>query len=65
MGAVPNSKVSRHRRGNRRRYQVIKPPFLVTCTHCGELKRAHRVCKTCGTYKERQIITMKKKETVE
>ncbi|HMO56321.1 MAG TPA: 50S ribosomal protein L32 [Roseiflexaceae bacterium] len=58
MGAVPKTKVSRHRRGNRRQHQRIDPPTLVTCQECNELMRAHRVCKNCGTYRGRQVIAM-------
>ncbi|GAB4215887.1 MAG: 50S ribosomal protein L32 [Roseiflexaceae bacterium] len=59
MGAVPKSKVSRHRRGNRRQHQRLEAPTLVPCEQCGELKRAHYVCKACGTYRGRQVIEQK------
>lgn len=59
MGAVPKTKVSRHRRGNRRRNQALEAPTLVTCQQCGQLMRAHRVCKSCGGYRGRQVIEMK------
>lgn len=62
MGAVPKTKVSRHRRGNRRRHQRLDAPTLVTCPQCRELMRAHRVCKTCGTYRGRQVIEIAKPE---
>jgi large subunit ribosomal protein L32 len=58
MGAVPKTKVSRHRRGNRRRHQTIDAPTLVVCPNCRELMRAHRVCKNCGTYRGRQVIEL-------
>lgn len=56
MGAVPKNKVSRHRRGNRRLHLQLKAPTLVRCQRCGELMRAHYVCKSCGTYRGRQVI---------
>ncbi len=56
MGAAPKTKVSRHRRGNRRQHQRLDAPTLVTCQQCGDLMRAHRVCKSCGTYRGRQVI---------
>ena len=59
MGAVPKSKVSRHRRGNRRRHLRLDAPTLVPCQQCGSLMRAHYVCKTCGTYRGRQVITVR------
>jgi large subunit ribosomal protein L32 len=59
VGAVPKSKISRHRRGNRRRHQFLTAPVLVTCPNCGSKMRAHRVCKDCGTYKGRMVIRPK------
>jgi len=56
MGAVPKTKVSRHRRGNRRQHQRLDAPTLVTCPQCNQLMRAHRVCKSCGSYRGRQVI---------
>lgn len=61
MGAVPKSKVSRHRRGNRRQHQRLEAPTLVPCEQCGQLKRAHYVCKSCGTYRKRQVLELKTK----
>ncbi len=63
MGAVPKHKVSRHQRGNRRRHQVLTAPVLVVCPNCRSLMRAHRVCKTCGQYKGRQIIQAQSKKS--
>ncbi|MBX0326858.1 50S ribosomal protein L32 [Oscillochloris sp. ZM17-4] len=60
MGALPKRKVSRHRRGNRRQHLALTAPTLVTCPKCGNLMRAHIACKTCGTYKGRQVITVAK-----
>ncbi|MFQ3630264.1 50S ribosomal protein L32 [Roseiflexus sp.] len=59
MGAVPKTKVSRHRRGNRRRNQRLDAPTLVPCTRCGELMRAHYVCKSCGYYRGRLVVEPK------
>jgi large subunit ribosomal protein L32 len=59
MGAVPKTKVSRHRRGNRRQHQRLEAPTLVPCRDCGVLMRAHHVCKSCGKYRGRQVIEMK------
>lgn len=56
MGALPKNKVSRHRRGNRRRHQRVDVPTLVTCPKCNSLMRAHRVCKECGTYRGRTVL---------
>lgn len=56
MGAVPKTKVSRHRRGNRRQHKRLDAPTLVPCAQCGKLMRAHYVCKNCGTYRRRQVL---------
>ncbi|NWF79454.1 MAG: 50S ribosomal protein L32 [Chloroflexi bacterium] len=56
MGAVPKRKVSRHRRGNRRQHLALTAPDLVTCARCGALVRNHHPCKSCGTYRGRQVI---------
>jgi large subunit ribosomal protein L32 len=58
MGAVPKTKVSRHRRGNRRRNQRLDAPTLVTCPQCGQLMRSHYVCKNCGMYRNRQVVNI-------
>ena len=28
------------------------------CTNCGELKRPHHVCASCGHYDDREVIAM-------
>jgi len=56
VGAAPKTKVSRHRRGNRRQNQRLTAPTLVLCNNCGLLMRAHHVCKACGFYRQRQVV---------
>ncbi len=58
MGAVPKRKVSRHRRGNRRRHQYLISPQLTKCPNCGESNLSHRACKSCGQFKGRQVVEM-------
>lgn len=59
MGAVPKKKVSRMRRGNRRRHQFIRLLPMSKCPNCGALKLAHRVCRTCGMYNGHQVLKVK------
>ncbi|WP_281887710.1 50S ribosomal protein L32 [Paenibacillus sp. YYML68] len=54
--AVPQRRTSKTRRDKRRTHFKLEVPGMVKCEHCGELKLAHRVCKSCGTYKNREII---------
>ena len=55
--AVPKGKVSKARR-DKRRASVWKAPeqALARCSHCGELMVPHRVCGSCGFYKNREVI---------
>ena len=55
--AVPKRKTSKARK-NKRRSNVwkLEAPILVKCSHCGELKRSHRVCPSCGYYNDREVI---------
>jgi large subunit ribosomal protein L32 len=57
MGALPKRKVTRAKRGFRRQHLVLDAPQLVRCP-CGEMRRAHRVCLSCGTYKGRQVLAI-------
>lgn len=56
MGALPKQRISRHRQGNRRRHHWIPALNLVPCRNCGEMKRSHHVCPSCGVYRGRQVI---------
>ncbi|MBN1484152.1 MAG: 50S ribosomal protein L32 [Chloroflexia bacterium] len=56
MGAVPKSKVSQRRRGNRRSHNALTRPHLVICPKCGRPARPHSVCLECGTYKGMSVI---------
>ena len=48
--AVPKRRVSKARR-DKRRSNVWKmdAPELVKCPNCGEYKRPHRICQSCGS----------------
>ena len=59
--AVPKKRVSRTRRDKRRSsHWKLDLPGLVKCPECGALKLSHRMCASCGFYKGREIIAMKK-----
>jgi large subunit ribosomal protein L32 len=69
MGAIgPKKKRSIHKRNVRHaswERDILKKlsnmVALSICTSCGEKKLAHRVCKACGYYNGRQIISIKTK----
>ncbi|MBP9500897.1 MAG: 50S ribosomal protein L32 [Candidatus Promineofilum sp.] len=56
MGAVPKRKVSKARRDKRRTHDALSLFHLVPCSDCGEMKRSHHVCPSCGKYNGRQIM---------
>ena len=57
MAIVPKRKHSKARR-NKRRSNVwkINAPALSRCEKCGAFKLIHRVCKSCGYFKNREVI---------
>lgn len=59
--AVPKRKTSKARRDKRRSsHWKLELPGLVKCPQCGAMKLSHRMCASCGFYKGREIIQMKK-----
>lgn len=53
--AVPKKKISKSRRGQRRSHDALAPAPYVECSNCGEFKRPHHVCPSCGYYKDREV----------
>lgn len=54
--AVPMKKVTRSKRGMRRSHDALKNAAFAECDNCGELKRPHHVCSSCGHYRDREVI---------
>jgi len=57
--AVPKRKVSQSKGRSRRANWKLSLPTLVTCPQCHEFKLPHRICKSCGHYKGREVIAKK------
>ena len=53
--AVPKSKISKSRRNMRRAHDRLSAGMLAECKNCGELKRPHHVCASCGYYDGREV----------
>ncbi len=53
--AVPKQKISKSRRGQRRSHDALKNSPFVECSNCGEFKRPHHVCDSCGHYNEQEV----------
>ena len=54
--AVPFRKVSKTRGRKRRTHYKICENQTCKCPKCGEEVRPHRVCPSCGYYKDKEII---------
>lgn len=55
--AVPKKKTSKSKRNMRRSHHALKASSYVECPSCGELKRPHHVCASCGQYDGREVVT--------
>jgi large subunit ribosomal protein L32 len=57
--AVPKRKTSKARRDKRRNsHWKLETPALIACPKCGAYHLPHRICKACGTYKGREVISV-------
>jgi len=54
--AVPKSKITRSRRGQRRSHDALVAGNPNECQNCGELKRPHHICAACGHYADREVV---------
>jgi large subunit ribosomal protein L32 len=55
--AVPFRKTSKTKKRLRRTHFKLQVPGMVACPNCGELKISHRICKECGQYKGKEVIS--------
>ena len=56
---VPKRKVSKARRDKRRSNNwKLTLPGMVKCPKCGEFVKSHRVCKACGYYAGKEVLTV-------
>ena len=60
--AVPARKVSKTRKRMRRTHYKISENSTTKCKTCGEEIRPHRVCTSCGSYKGKEVVEVKKEE---
>lgn len=56
MGAVPNKKVTRARRGGRLTSYKLKPLNPSYCPRCRRAKLPHTACPGCGFYRGREAV---------
>ncbi len=55
--AVPKRKTTPSRRGMRRAHDALKPTSSAECGNCGELKLPHHVCRHCGYYDGKPVVS--------
>ncbi|NLK01002.1 MAG: 50S ribosomal protein L32 [Clostridia bacterium] len=55
--AVPKRRHSKSRTAKRKaNWLNIPKPNIMECPQCHEPKMSHRVCPSCGFYKNREVI---------
>jgi len=54
--AVPQNRITRSKRNMRRAHDALVAGNPAECPNCGELKRPHHVCASCGHYDEREVV---------
>lgn len=55
--AVPKKKTTKSRRDMRRSHDRITLANHVECPNCGERTLPHHVCRSCGYYRDREVVT--------
>ena len=54
----PARKMSKAKRDSRRAQTFkVSAPGISECPQCHEMKLAHRVCKKCGYYKGKEVVS--------
>ena len=54
--AVPKRRTSKARKRKRRTHYKAETAATQACPRCGDPKLPHRVCPTCGYYKDAEVI---------
>jgi large subunit ribosomal protein L32 len=65
MAIVPQRRISKTRKRQRRSHFKLDVPGMMVCPNCGEMKLAHVVCKKCGYYDGKLVKEIKVKEEEE
>jgi large subunit ribosomal protein L32 len=54
--AVPKKRVSKQRKRKRRTHYKAEDVSTQACPRCGDPKLPHRVCPTCGYYRDEAVL---------
>ena len=60
--AVPQRRTSKTKKRMRRTHLKKELPGITTCPNCGEPIKPHRACTKCGSYKGKEVISVKEAE---
>ena len=60
---LPKRRFSRSRRDKRRLQDHLTPATLSRCAQCGAPVISHRVCRSCGHYRGRKVMTVPTEES--
>jgi len=63
MPHEPKRRHSRERKGKRRASISLKIPNAIVCSNCSSMMMPHSVCRTCGFYKGKEVISKSSKKT--
>ena len=63
--AVPQTKTTSSRTGMRRSHDALVAANPGECPNCGELKRPHHVCASCGHYDAREVVASVKASDID
>ncbi|WP_118134387.1 50S ribosomal protein L32 [Oceanicella sp. SM1341] len=56
--AVPQNRKTSSKRNMRRSHDALVASNPNECSNCGELKRPHHVCGSCGHYDSKEIVAV-------
>ena len=54
--AVPKKRTSKQRKRKRRTHYKAEPVTVGTCPKCGDPKVPHRICPSCGYYRDVAVL---------
>ena len=54
--AVPKKRQSKQRKRKRRTHYKAAAPTTQSCPRCGDTKAPHRVCPSCGYYRDEAVL---------
>ena len=56
---VPKKKHSKRRQAGRWAQYMLPPVNLAECPQCHSARLPHRVCRSCGYYNGREVLSVK------